>query len=110
MEATELRRELARVRAEKRGRYPAALRDAVLEYASRAKKQGRSRREVAVELGVSDQTMTNWRKAASKRGSLAPVTVVTQPEHGSQLVVEYGPLRVRGLDVGGVAELLRRLA
>jgi hypothetical protein len=24
--------------------------------------------------------------------------------------VEYGPLRVRGLDVGGIAELMRRLA
>lgn len=109
METTELKRELARVRADKRGRYPTALREAVLEYASRAKKQGRRNREVSAELGVSEQTMSNWRAAAGKRGTLAPVAVVTRPEQASQLVVEYGPLRVRGLDVGGIAELLRRL-
>lgn len=109
METTELKRELARVRSDKRGRYPAVLREAVLEYASRAKKQGRSGRAVAVELGVSEQTMSNWRTAAGKRGSLAPVTVVAQPEPASQLVVECGPLRVRGLDIGSLADLLRRL-
>jgi transposase len=109
MEATELKRELARVRADKRGRYPTALREAVLEYASRAKKQGRRNREVVAELGVSEQTMSNWR-AAGTRGTLAPVTVVPRSEPRSELVVEYGPLRVRGLDVGGIAELMRRLA
>jgi hypothetical protein len=46
METTELKRELARVRTGKRGRYPTALREAVLEYASRAMKQGRRSREV----------------------------------------------------------------
>jgi len=38
------------------------------------------------------------------------VTVVGEPEPAAcEITVECGPLVVRGLGVGGVAELLRRL-
>jgi hypothetical protein len=37
------------------------------------------------------------------------VAIVAEREPRRELVVEYGPLRVRGLDVGGLAELLKRL-
>jgi hypothetical protein len=39
-----------------------------------------------------------------RRGGLTPVAIV--PASATELVVEFGPLRVRGLDVGGVAELV----
>ena len=107
MEALELKRELAKARG-RGGRYPAALRDAVVEYAGRAKRHGKNQRAVASELGMSLQTLCYWRALARSRGSLVAVTVV--PEVQPEVTVECGPLRVRGLDVAGVAELLRRLA
>ncbi len=110
MEAAELNRELAKTRKGKRGRYPATLREAVVQYASAAKRQGKSQTKVADELGMSMQTLSNWRRALRGRGSLAPVTIVAAPESESDVVVECGPLRVRGLGIGQLAELLRRLA
>lgn len=112
MEAPELKRRLAQARAKGRGRYPAALREAVLAYAARRKAERVSQDKVAAELGMSRQTLCYWRALARNRGGLTPVTIVAKPDPVSmpEVVVECGPLRVRGLDVGGVAELLRRLA
>jgi hypothetical protein len=106
MEAAELKRELSKARG-RGGRYPAELRDAVVEYAARAKKRKINQRVVAEELGMSVQTLCYWRALARSKGALTPVTIVAEPQ--AALTVECGPLRVRGLDVGGVAELLRRL-
>lgn len=107
MEASELKRELAKARA-RGGRYPAVLRDAVVAFAASAKRTGKNQRVVAEELGMSLQTLCYWRALARSKGALLPVTIVAEPQ--PELTVECGPLRVRGLDVGGVAELLRRLA
>src|SRR4051794_10574224 len=107
MEASELKRRLAQCRG--RGRYPAELREAVLAYAARRKAERVSQGRVAVELGMSEQTLCYWRAMARQRGGLAPVAIVQGPVELRELVVECGPLRVRGLDVGGLAELLRRL-
>jgi hypothetical protein len=110
MEADELRRELARARRAKRGRYPAQLRDAVVAYLLRAKQQKKTQAAVATELGMSMQTLCYWRALARSRGTLAPVTIIAEPEVAREIVVECGPLRVRGLDAAGLAELFRRLA
>jgi DNA-binding transcriptional regulator YiaG len=109
MEASELKRQLARARSEKRGAYPSALRDAVIAYAAkrRAEKIGRDR--VAAELGMSVATLSYWCSPPAKTGKLAAVSIVRAPAE-REVVVECGPLRVRGLDVGSVAELLRSLA
>lgn len=109
MEAPELKKRLAQARAKGRGKYPPDLREAVLAYAARRKAERASQDKVAAELGMSQQTLCYWRALARQRGSLAPVTIVARPESAQEVVVECGPLRVRGLDVGGVAELLRRL-
>jgi transposase-like protein len=109
MEAADLKRELVKVQNGKRGRYPATLRDAVLEYAARSKRGGKSHSKVAAELGMSVQTLCYWRAAARKRGSLMPVAIVATAAE-REAVVELGPVRVRGLDVAGIAELLKRLA
>jgi transposase-like protein len=110
MEATELKRELIKAKASRRGRYPVGLREAVLEYAARSKKHGKSHVKVAAELGMSVQTLCYWRAVARNRGALTPVAIVPAPVVEREPVVELGPLRVRGLDVAGVAELLKRLA
>lgn len=62
---------------------------------------------------MSSKTLAYWRTKGSP--ALVPVAVVAEPEpepestHLSVLTVECGPLRVHGLGVSGVAELLRRL-
>jgi hypothetical protein len=110
MEPTELKRLLARARPDNRGSYPAKLRDAVVAYAARRRSQKASRDVVATELGMSVGTLSYWCAPARVRGTLEPVTIVTRPEPAREVVVECGPLRVRGLDVASVADLLRRLA
>ena len=107
MEANELRRRLAQGRG--RNGYPAELREAVLAYAARRKSDRVSQDKIAAELGMSTQTLCYWRALARQRGGIAPVAIVATREPAREVVVECGPLRVRGLDVAGVADLLRRL-
>jgi transposase-like protein len=110
MDGAELKRQLTRAQATGRRRYPSVLRDAVLDYASRAKRQGRSHAKVAAELGMSVQTLQYWRATARRRPGLTPVAIVAEPVREREVVIECGALRVRGLDLAGVAELLRRFS
>jgi transposase-like protein len=110
MEASELKRELAKVKPGKGGCYPAALRDAVVEYATTAKKHGTSHAKVAAELGMSEATLSFWRTQARGPGNVVPVAIIAAPPVERELIVELGLVRVRGLDIAGVAELLKRLA
>ena len=109
MEASALKRRLAQGRGRGRQGYPAELREAVVAYAARRKAERVSQSKVAAELGMSEQTLCYWRALARQRGGLAPVAIVECAPERREGVVECGPLRVRGLDVSGVAELLRRL-
>src|SRR5262245_40599048 len=110
MEVSDLKRELAKAKPAKGGCYPAALRDAVLEYTAKAKKHGKSHATVAAELGMSEATVSFWRSQARGPGNVVPVAIVAAPPVERELIVELGGLRVRGLDIAGVAELLKRLA
>ena len=107
MEANELKRRLAQGRG--RNGYGAELREAVLAYAAKRKAEQVSQKRVAAELGMSEQTLCYWRALAKQRGALVRVAVTQRSGSVREVVVECGPLRVRGLDVGGVAELLRSL-
>jgi transposase-like protein len=110
MDAVGLKRALSRAQAKGR-QYPPELREAVLEYSGLAKQQGKSQVQVAAELGMPLQTLAYWRALARPRGSLTPVAIVADPvpSRERELLVEFGPLRVRGLDVGGLVELFKRL-
>jgi hypothetical protein len=105
----ELRKRLQRVRPKGRGRYPLELRRAVVEYASRARHEGRSGAKVAAELGMSFHTLQYWQAAARGQGQLMPVKLVTAATTVQEVTIECGQVRVRGLDIAGVAELLKRL-
>ncbi len=109
MDSSELKRRVRKARSGGRGRYPAKLREAVLAYASRAKRRGTSGAKEASELGMSVQTLQYWRSAARRRGRLMPVAVVAERAPERDVVIECGQVRVRGLDLDGVAELLKRL-
>jgi hypothetical protein len=109
MEAMDLKRQLDRCRSAKRGRYPDELRRAVVAYAKRRKGERASRDVVAEELGMSVATLSYWCSASS--GTIKPVAIVpVAREPARQVTVECGPIRVCGLDIEGVVELLRRLA
>ena len=109
MDGAELKRELTKAHSGGRARYPTRLREAVLDYAGHAKREGRSHAKVAVELGMSVQTLQYWRAAERRRPKLVPVAIVSERVPDQELVIECGRLRVRGLDLAGVAELLKRL-
>lgn len=109
MEANELRKRLAAARVARGGSYPSTLREKVVAYAARRRAQRVSREKVAAELGMSVATLSYWCAPARRGASLAPVTVIAEAPTLQEVIVECGPLRIRGLDVGGVAELLKRL-
>ena len=110
MDGDGLKRRLRRSRSSGRGRYPADLRKAVVEYASGARHQGKSGREVAAELGMSFHTLQYWQATVRGQGRLLPVKIVASTPAVQEVVIECGSVRVRGLDVAAVAELLKRLA
>ena len=94
-----------------RQRYPAALRRQGVAYLAARQASGATASAVARELAVRRDTLLWWtRPRRAAKPGFVPVSVVGgQPI--DQIVVR-GPhgVRVEGLDVAGVAELLRRLA
>jgi transposase len=103
-------------RAGRRGpgrRYPAELRRRGAEYLRARQTAGAPLSAILRELGVRRETLANWaapaKAEAEKRPLFVPVSVVETP---AGRIVVHGPggVRVEGLDVAGVADLLRRLA
>jgi len=64
---------------------------------------------VAAELGMSSHTLQYWQAAARGHAQLLPVKVVADATATQEVIIECGRVRVRGLDIAGVAELLKRL-
>lgn len=101
-------------RTGKRGpgkRYPAELRQRGVEYLRARQAAGAPLSAVLRELGLRRETLAGWSTPEEIEGRprFVPVAVVETP---AGRIVVHGPggLRVEGLDVAGVAELLRRLA
>jgi hypothetical protein len=111
MDVDDLKRQLAKVRGSRGGRYPLQLREAVVELSNQNKAVGKSHGKTAAQLGMSLQTLCYWRALSRSKGSkLARVAIVHEAVPRRELIVECGLLRVRGLDVVELAELVRRLA
>jgi len=97
-------------------RYPEQLRRQALAYASRRQKAGDSLKRISVQLGLRPQLLFYWQKKASsnmlRRVRIAPTREVrATPVEARQLVlVTPRGLRVEGLDVKALAELLRALS
>jgi transposase-like protein len=107
-ELTSVRRAIASLANKKhRRRYPAALRARLIALV-RAHTE-RSMPSLARALDMAPQTLE--RITAGARAPLVPVRVVAEPRANSALVVR-GPrgIVVEGLDVVGVAELIRALS
>jgi transposase-like protein len=112
-----LRRE-QRSQPGRRRRYSQELRSEAVELVRELRSAGRSHLAAAKELGLNPITLSIWQKKSESRpggetGALKPVALVEGPvgESSSEVVV-VGPhgVRVEGLDLDGVAALLRKLA
>lgn len=111
----ELRTALSELGPRGRGRaYPKGLLEKVLTYTVARRRQGAKLVEVAAELALSDQTLSRW--LGEKRASTKFVQVVAAPTAASvpiaaQAIVVHGArgLRIEGLDLAAVAELVRRV-
>jgi hypothetical protein len=96
-------------------RYPEALKREVLAYLAERRKVGRGPATVAVELGIPERSVKLWSEAPRPSGAptFVAMSVGTAANDASvPRIVVHGPtgVRVDGLDVAALADLLRRLA
>jgi transcriptional regulator with XRE-family HTH domain len=109
----ELREELKKALIElgPRGRgkvYPKGLLEKVLSYTVARRRQGARLIDVGEELGIGFKTLSRWLRGKSKPRRFERVEVVAAP---ARALTVHGPrgLRIEGLDIDGVAELVQRL-
>lgn len=90
--------------------YPRALRAKALAYLRGP--AGARYAKAARDLGIDVDTLRRWEKLANERPiAFRKVSVVAEPAGSSHVVVHApGGVRIEGLGVADVAELLRKLA
>jgi len=114
-----LRREIAAIQSResfRTRRYPASLRRAVVAYLNEQRSIGRRPHRVAQELGLRQQTLAHWLRAATP--AIRPVTIAPllsavpspRPPSSAVVLVLAGGHRVEGLDVEQLVTLVRALA
>lgn len=112
-----IRNEVAKLRPDKRRRYPDELRARILDWVERAVSAGMIEPECSKLIGVKTWRFVLWRRLMArleevgpKPRALVPI-VVTDPLVSSLLtVVAPSGYRVEGLSLAQVVELLRGLA
>ena len=111
----ELKVELSKLGPRGRGRaYPKGLLENLLSYTVARRRQGASIVEVASEVGINFRTLARWLGARKttrfERVAVVAAPITTAVAAGVPIVV-HGPrgLRIEGLDVAAVAELVRRV-
>jgi hypothetical protein len=108
----ELQHELSKLGPRGRGRaYPKGLMGKLLSYAVARRRQGAKLVEVAAELGMKSYTLARWLGEKKPSASFERVDVVAPTTTARQVIV-YGPrgLRIEGLPLSEIAELVRRVA
>ncbi len=104
-------------------RYPEALRRAATNHARCRLEQGESVGSVAGTLGLSAQTLNNWLRSTrisgiASAGGMRAVSVVPRSDTDeppvesilpAPILITPGGLRIEGLDLASVAELVRRI-
>ncbi len=108
--AAEFRASVSKLGSRGQGRrYPEALKREAVEYLAERRSVGRGIDTAAAELDVPSNTLRIW--AATPRTASTAFVPVKIVGEGSRIVL-HGPggIRVEGLDVATLADLLRRLA
>jgi hypothetical protein len=113
-----LHREVSKLRADKRRRYPEELRRRILGWVERATEAGAQEHECAKAIGVKTWRFTMWRKREAREArdevgplALVPVEVpalatVSEPV----IVIAPSGYRIEGLSLMQLISLLRELA
>ncbi len=108
--AESLRAELEQHGPPRRGRrFPHQLRVNVAEFAAARRALGDSTTGVARELGMNVETLQRWMPLATAPSAFVPVRVAATNTRGLAIVHPRTGLRVEGLGLNDVVELLRRL-
>jgi len=106
----QIRRAVERLEARGRGvRYPLALRAKLISETRSRREAGKTLVAIGEELGVPWRTLARWCATERKRTpGFRAVEIVALP---SARPIVHGPrgLRIEGLDIESVAELVRRL-
>ena len=96
--------------------YPEHIRSTVLALAERQRRAGVGLGSFAAEVGVSATTLRKWKRDAgggpgAARAAFCEVEIVAPGPRASALVI-HGPsgLRIEGVTITDLAELVRRLA
>ena len=112
----ELKSEVSKLGPRGRGRaYPKGLLEKVLSYTVARRRQGAKLIEVAAELGLHDQALSRWLGEKRRANRFDRVQVVaaapTVAMAAASTIVVHGPrgLRIEGLDLAVVADLVRRV-
>lgn len=111
MDGKALREKLSEARGEG-GRVPAPMQLMVVKYSEARREAGASMKEIGEELGISWHTLSYWRACHRKQAgaTLARVNVVdVDRERGGVVVHGPGGLRIEGLSLLQLAELIARL-
>ena len=108
----EIRTALVRREGSSGRSYPEAARTAALDWAEQQQRKGAGFVPIASELGISATTLRKWqqqRRATSS--SFCPVQIV-EPSSSSRGLVVHAPggLRIEGVSIPELAELVRRLS
>jgi hypothetical protein len=116
-ETKQLRNDVAKLRPDKRRRYPDELRRRILSWVDRGTDAGQLESECAKAIGVKTWRFTMWRRmeareATPAREPLALVQIEAPALPMSSALCLVGPsgYRVEGLTLDQVAALLRELA
>ena len=108
----ELKQSLSTMERRGRGKpYPKGLLEKLLSYTVARRRQGATLVAIGEEVGMSWKTLGRWLGGRKSRARFERVEVIAPAPAVARSLVVHGPhgLRVEGLDVAGVAELMRRL-
>jgi hypothetical protein len=107
-----IRSEVAKLRPDKRRRYPEELRVRILDWVARATASGMLDADCAKVLGVKKWRFTMWRRTPPVRSeslALVPLETVALSTAPMAIVTPSG-YRIEGLGIDEVVRLLRELA
>lgn len=119
-ETKQLRNEVAKLRPDKRRRYPDELRRRILSWVDRATDAGQLESACSKAIGVKTWRFTMWRKLEAREAreataereplALVPIAAPTLLMSSALCLVAPSGYRVEGLTLDQVAALLRELA
>jgi DNA invertase Pin-like site-specific DNA recombinase len=110
-ELSKLRQQLENKR-DSRGRVPPAIKREALLIIERARQNGMSYRAISKQIGVNNHTLRYWRETSKTKSVIKAVRIAEPNAKPKSEVVLVGPrgLRIEGLNLSDLAELLVRLA